>query len=118
MGQIAIAVENALNFGNARQAEQDASRERDRTKLLLEVNNAVVSHLDLSGLLKSISARLGKVMANDSAFIALCEPDGIHLRTQALDLGRLENVVFQKGLRIPMEGTPEEKAIRSGKRVL
>ena len=64
------------------------TRERDRTKLLLEVNNAVVSHLDLSELLKSISASLEGMMSNDSAFIALCHADGTHLQTQALDLGK------------------------------
>src|SRR5262249_54504336 len=38
--QIAIAVANALNFGNAREAEREVRRERDRTKLLLDTNNA------------------------------------------------------------------------------
>src|SRR5918993_620348 len=38
--QVAVAVDNALNF-------ERAARERARAELLLEVNNAVVSHLDL-----------------------------------------------------------------------
>ena len=49
-GQIAIAVENALNFEKARQAEQVAKHEHDRSKLLLDINNALVSHLDLGEL--------------------------------------------------------------------
>lgn len=116
-GQIAIAVENALNFESARTAEREAKQERDRSKLLLEVNNAVVSHLNLSELLKSISARLQEVMFNDSSFIALCGPDNT-LETLALDLGKLENVVFKEGVCIPMEGTPEEQAIKTGRPVL
>ena len=110
-GQIAIAVENALNFQNARTAEREAKQERDRSKLLLEVNNAVVSHLNLSELLKSISARLQGAMFNDSSFIALCGPENT-LETLALDFGKLENVDFKEGRRMPMEGTPEEQAIK------
>jgi len=116
-GQVAIAVENAINFEKARQAEREARQERDRSRLLLEVNNAVVSHLNMSELLKSVSARLSEMMSNDSAFIALCGPDGM-LQALGIDLGKLENVVFREGFRIPMEGTPEEQAIKSGRQVL
>src|SRR5919199_6159339 len=42
--QVAVAVDNALNF-------QNAARERDRHQLLLEVSNAVVSTLSLKDLL-------------------------------------------------------------------
>src|SRR6202008_5121813 len=83
----------------------------------LEVNNAVVSHLNMSELLKSVSARLAEMMSNDSAFIALSGPDGM-LQALGIDLGKLENVVFREGFRIPMEGTPEEQAIKSGRQVL
>jgi len=90
--QVAIAVENAQNFEKARRAQMEMARERDRSQLLLEVNNAVVSHLDLSELLKSITARLRRVIPHDSAFIALCESEGTQLRVRALDLGKLEDV--------------------------
>ncbi|PYV52903.1 MAG: Fis family transcriptional regulator [Acidobacteria bacterium] len=115
--QVAIAVDNAQNFEKTRLAQCQMEQERDRSKLLLEVNNAVVSHLNLNELLKSISARLQEVMFNDSSFIALCGPENT-LETLALDLGKLENVVFKEGLRTPMEGTPEEQAIKTGRPVL
>jgi len=115
--QVAIAVDNAQSFEKTRLAQHQMERERDRSKLLLEVNNAVVSHLNLSDLLTSISARLQEVMFNDSSFIALCGPENT-LETLALDLGKLENVAFKEGRRMPMEGTPEEQAIRTGRPVL
>jgi formate hydrogenlyase transcriptional activator len=115
--QVAIAVDNAQNFEKTRLAQQEMERERDRSKLLLEVNNAVVSHLNLSELLKAISARLQEVMFNDSSFIALCSSEN-SLETLALDLGKLENVAFREGRRMPMEGTPEEQAISTGQPVL
>src|SRR6185503_19574900 len=49
-GQIALAVETALSFDRARQAERRAARERDHIKLLLDINNAVISHLELGAL--------------------------------------------------------------------
>ncbi len=117
-GQVAIAVENALNFEKTRRAEIEARQEQDRTRLLLQINNAVVSHLDLSELIKSISGRLGQVISHDSAFISLCVPGGTHLRVQALEPGKMRDVAFEEGLLIPMEGTPEEQAIASRERVL
>src|SRR5262249_41026208 len=42
--QIAIAVENALNFEGVNKAKQQLKHERDRSQLLLEINNAVASH--------------------------------------------------------------------------
>jgi len=116
--QMAIAVENALNYEAARSAEREAKEERDRSHLLLDVNNAVVAHLDLSQVLKSISASLQRVMANDHAFIALCTPGDTQLQVQALDMGRLQNVAFAKGMLIPKEGTPEEQAIATGQPVV
>jgi len=115
--QVAIAVDNAQNFEKARLAQHKMERERDRSQLLLDVNNAVVSHLNLSELLKSISARLSELMSNDSAFIALCREDN-KLQLLGIDLGKLEDVVFTEGFQVPMEGTPEEQAIRTRQPVL
>jgi formate hydrogenlyase transcriptional activator len=117
--QVAIAVDNALNFQSARQAEQEAKRERDRSRLLLDVNNAVTSQLDLSTLLKSISRSLGNIMHHDSAFLGLCTPDGTMFQAQALELGALgKDSSFQERTLIPLDGTPEQQAIRSGKAVV
>ena len=47
---VAVAVENALNFEEARSYQQLLTRERDRLRLLLQVNNSVISHLELTDL--------------------------------------------------------------------
>ena len=39
-------------------------------------------------------------------------------RAHAVDVGNLENVVFDEGFLIPLEGTPEQKAIVSRQPVL
>ena len=42
--QVAVAVDNALNFESAQAYQRQLARERDRLRVLLEVNNAVVSN--------------------------------------------------------------------------
>src|SRR5262249_47287757 len=116
-GQVAVAVENAMNFDAARSAEREAARERDRSRLLLEVNNAVVSHLDLRELLRSISPRLREVLPNDGAFLALLDADSQHLRVQALDM-ITDIYPFVEGIEGSLDGIPEGEAIRTRKPVL
>ena len=48
--QVAVAVDNVLHDESARSAQEQLTHERDRMRLLLEVNNAVVSHLSLDDL--------------------------------------------------------------------
>jgi formate hydrogenlyase transcriptional activator len=116
-GQIALAVENALSFDRARQAERKAERERDRIRLLLDVNNAVVSHLELGALVKAISASLLSILPHEAAGIAIYDPEQNLLR-------EYENVAykrfnaFQKGTAIPLEGTPAGLVFTSGQPLL
>lgn len=80
--QVAVAVDNALNFESARSSEQQLARERDRSQLLLEINNAVVSRLDLRELLQAISDCLRKVMHHDFASLMLYDSEIKQLRAR------------------------------------
>jgi formate hydrogenlyase transcriptional activator len=115
--QAAIAVENAKNFERARSAQAAVTRERDRTQLLLEVNNAVVAHLNLSDLLKSISASLRRIVPHDAAAITIVESGSDQLRVQALDV-QAHKPPFDEGFLIPAKGTPEGQAVRERRTVL
>ena len=42
--QLAVAIENAMHFEQAERYRRDAMAQRDRLRLLLDVNNALVSH--------------------------------------------------------------------------
>jgi formate hydrogenlyase transcriptional activator len=116
--QVAIAVQNVLNFEQLRAAEYEIARERDRSRLLLEINNAIVSHLDLKEVLKSISGSLRAILRHDAAFLTLAESDGTQMRVRALDLRKLDEAAFEEGLLIPTEGTPEGEAITTRRPVL
>src|SRR5215472_13307682 len=116
--QVAIAVENALNYERLRTAEREVAKERDRSRLLLEINNAVISQLGLKELLKSTAASLRRIVPHDVAHLALCDEDCTELRIQALDTHEPLKGPFGEGDLFPLEGTPEGEAIRSGQPVL
>jgi formate hydrogenlyase transcriptional activator len=116
-GQIALAVENALSFDRARQAERRAARERDRIRLLLDINNAVVSHLELGALVKAISASLLGILPHEAAGIALYEPEQNLLR-EYVNVAYKRFDAFQKGTAIPLEGTPAGLVFTSGQPLL
>lgn len=115
--QIALAVENALNFQNAQSYQKQLTHERDRQRLLLEINNAVVSHLNLGDLLKAISACLRQVIPHDLAGISLYDPESRQLLSHALDFPKNQEF-FGIGRPIPIEGTPTGRAFTSRQTVL
>jgi formate hydrogenlyase transcriptional activator len=112
--QIAVAVDNALNYQAAQALQQQLEHERDRLKLLLDLNNSVVSTLDLRELFRAISATVRRVMECDYASVLLPEPDGKQLRVYARNFSEggetwLEEIV------VPATGRPASKVLESGK---
>src|SRR5437870_6554037 len=69
--QVALAVDNTLHHEAARQAQQQLASERDRLRLLLEVNNALVSNLEPRALFSAISTCLRRVVAHDYTSLAV-----------------------------------------------
>jgi len=112
--QVAVAVDNALNSQNAQVYQQELARERDRLRLLLEVNNALVSTLDLHQLLSAISACLRRVMNHDYASLGLYEPAAQQVRLQALDFPQSKGLLHEEMV-FPMEGTPSGEVISTRK---
>ncbi|HEU4504809.1 MAG TPA: sigma 54-interacting transcriptional regulator [Nitrospira sp.] len=108
--QVAVAIDNAFNSDHL-------ARERDRQRLLLEVNNAVISHLELRELVKAISVSLSRVVPHDLAGFALFDPETQRLSAHALDFPRNQDFVETDDA-IPLEGTPEGRAFTSRQTVL
>ena len=73
--QVAVAVDNALNFEQAQSVQQQLKEERDRLSLLLEVNNTVVSVLDLHELLNAVSASLRRLVPHEYASLSLYDAE-------------------------------------------
>jgi formate hydrogenlyase transcriptional activator len=81
------------------------ARERDRLRLLLDVNNAVVAHLDLRDLLRAVSALLGQLVPHDMSSIALYDPQENRFRVGALDFPEHQDLA-QEGELVPIEDNP------------
>lgn len=114
---VAVAVENALNYQDAVQLQQEVAHERDRMKLLLDVNNAVVSNLSLTELFKVIPSRVRLAMQCDGACLSLPDFQGQKLEIHGLDFPEGRGFL-QEEMQVPMEGTSPGKAFRTGEPVL
>jgi len=115
--QVAVAVDNVLHAASAQSAQQQLKYERDRLSLVLEINNAVVSHLELPKLLKAISGCLGRVIPHELAWFCLYDPVTHQLQTHALDFPGNQDFA-EAGDPIPLEGTPEGLAFTTQQPVL
>src|SRR5205085_9835649 len=108
--------DNALNFERARAAEEEANRQSERRQLLLEINNAMVSQLDLRSLIKSISACLREVLHHDVTGISLYDPDTNQLRAYAYDSFD-KQFAIEEGTLIPLESSLTGSAFTTGQAV-
>jgi formate hydrogenlyase transcriptional activator len=111
--QIAVAVDNALNHQTAWALQQQLQQERDRLKLLLDLNNSVVSTLDLRQLFRTISANVRQVMDCDYASLVLPEPGGEQLRVYARDFSQ-GGESWQEEIVVPAAGRPAGEVLKSG----
>jgi len=115
--QVAVAVDNALNSQSVQSHQQDLARERDRLRLLLEVNNAVVSRLDLRDVFAATAASLRRVIPHVLASLYLYDPDNEVVSRHALDSPGGKGLL-QEGFVGPIDSTPAGPAIRTGKPAL
>jgi formate hydrogenlyase transcriptional activator len=115
--EVAVAVENAHSFQEPESYRRQLAHERDRSRLLLEINNILVSTLDLRELLSAISACLKRVMPHDGASLALYDPVSHMLRASALEFPGHEDVMMAGEL-FPLEGNPAGLALTTRRTVL
>ena len=109
-GQIAVAMEA--------QCYRDQLRhERDRSQLLLEINNTLVSNLNLRELLSAISGCLRKVIPHDGAGLALYDSESNALQASALEFPANEEL-FIENEPIPLDGTSAGRAFISRQTVI
>ena len=91
--QVAVAVDNVLHDESAQSAQQQLTHERDHVRLLLEVNNAVVSHLGLDDLFTAVSACLRKVIQHDGSGLVLYDQETRRYRVHVLSFAKNESFI-------------------------
>jgi formate hydrogenlyase transcriptional activator len=75
--------------------------EKDRLKLLLDLNNSIVSKLELRDLLRVISASVRRVMLCDSVGVNLPDPETGQLKLYALDFPGAKGFLHEGMLHSP-----------------
>jgi formate hydrogenlyase transcriptional activator len=109
--QMALAIDDALNFEASRTAQE-------QLKLLLDLTNSVVSTLHLKELLRGVSGNLRRLMSCDLAGVGVPDAENDkHLRIYALDFPDSKGFVREEVL-IPIEGTPPGMAFKTGEPVV
>jgi formate hydrogenlyase transcriptional activator len=88
--------------------------ERTKLKLVLDLNNSVISSLELREVLRSISPSIRKVMRLDTVALLLPEGDGTQLRLYALDFPDGKGLIRQGALS-RTENSLSGEVLRSGK---
>ncbi len=117
-GHVAVAVNNTLSHRAAQALQHQLERERDRLRLLLDLNNNIVSNLDLRETLRAISTNVRRVMECDYTSVSLREPgDKNLLRVYARHFSR-PGAGHEEEIVVPLEGTISGEVVKTGKAML
>lgn len=95
--QVAVAMDDALNFEASRLAQAQLERKTERLKLLLDLNNSIASNLDLRELLRAVSASVRQVMQCDAAGVGLLEQESQQMRLFAVDFPAGSGIANEEG---------------------
>jgi formate hydrogenlyase transcriptional activator len=114
---VAVAVDNALNFQKTEFLRQKLAEERDRLQLLLQVNNAVVAHLDVHELFRSTAECLRRVIRQDYTSLALYDAVGERWLLHSLDFPEGKGHIQQEQF-VDFEGAPASVAFKSARPAL
>ncbi len=94
---VAIALECALARDCAEQYQRELATERDRLRLLLEINNHVVSKLNMDDLFRSASASIRSYFSNHLTGFWLLEKDSTRLQSVVLDFPDRKGLLAEIG---------------------
>jgi formate hydrogenlyase transcriptional activator len=111
--QVAVAVDNALNYETSQAYQSQLARERDRLQVLLEVNNVLVSTRELPELFRGIITSLEKVIHHDYTSLALRDSASGLLKIHALDFSSRPGL-FNQEITVPLDTTPSGVCFTTG----
>ena len=113
-GQVALAIDDALNFEASRIAQIALERKNDRLKALLEINNTIVANLELRDLLKAVSASLRSLMQCDGVSVALPNSESRQLHVYTLDFPSSKGVIREETPIAVDHDSPAARVYRTG----
>jgi formate hydrogenlyase transcriptional activator len=111
--QVAVAVDNALNFATSQAYQSQLARERDRLQVLLDVNNLLITSREVPELFRGIVKTLERVIHHDYTSLALLDSQTGLLKVHALDFPGSQSFIKQE-ITVPRDTSPSGQAIASG----
>ena len=111
--QVAVAVDNAINFATSQAYQSQLARQRDRLQVLLEINNLLITSRELPELFRGIVKTLERVIHHDYTSLTLLDPQTGLLKIHALDFPGNQSL-FQQEITVPRDTSPSGQAIASG----
>src|SRR6266481_6315767 len=112
--QVAVAVDNALNLESSQAYQRQLARERDRLRVLLDLNNVLVTSRELPELFRGIVSTLQRVIHHDYTSLALLDPVSGLLKIHALDFPGHQDI-FKPETTVPRDNSPAGRAIATGR---
>ncbi len=95
---VALAIDDALNLKQSRAAQLELGGQNARLKLLLDLTNRINSNLDMSEVLRAISASVRQVMHCDAAGVSFPDPESGKFRLYVLDFPESEGFAHEKSV--------------------
>jgi formate hydrogenlyase transcriptional activator len=112
--QVAVAVDNALNVESSQAYQKQLAQERDRLRVLLDLNNVLVTSRELPELFRGIVSTLQRVIRHDYTSLALLDPMTGLLKIYSLDFPGHQGF-FKRETVVPRDSSPAGRAIAEGR---
>src|ERR1700758_819202 len=101
----ALAMDDRLNFAASEMACLQLENEQKKLKLILDLNNSIVSNLELKQLIQAISPSIRKMMQIDAVALVLPSAETGDLELHALDFPDSKGLI-RAGEIVPLDGRP------------
>jgi formate hydrogenlyase transcriptional activator len=111
--EYAVAMDDILKSREIRSTRRKLSSERDRSRLLLEINNALASDLNFDELWEKVAECLRGIVPHEFSGMALYDTQMDELRS--VKSRSREHGLFPEGECIPIQGTPAGLAFELGR---
>ena len=110
---VAIALENVLNIAELEHTQLQRSKERDRLRLILDLNNACLAHTDLAEMFNAFSGLLRSTLHHHYAALFIHDEKDNSFLLAARDTD-LQFRATPIGTHFPIAQTPAGRAFTTG----
>jgi formate hydrogenlyase transcriptional activator len=111
---VGLAIDDRRNLAHFEAVRAQLESEQTKLNLILDLNNSVVSNLELGQVLRSVSPNIRKTMRLEGVAVILPDATQEHLQLYAVDLSDSKGSLLQD-VSGPLEDTLAGQVFRSGR---